>query len=628
MSDSWWKKAGLGETDVQSMSSGARKAFKSMSAKIEANRQRDSLSIGVGDVSDSMIKTADLLKHRYEEAQKAMANFAKSGYGLADGTSGLSEAMSSAISLTDTFLHSTKAGSEAMRGLSQSLDSGQFEAFTKTIGISTGALAANAASLHTLGLNMRNFGKNIDMMVYSFNQGQDEVVSFNQNLFEFAKTVKQLPNVVSQNFQLVAKSLAYSFPKIQTEFIKIQEMAAKTGVSVNKLMGTFGQQSDTIGGASSFASGLNTILGKNVFSATKVLMMSEAERMEATRNALKESQIYEDYTRGDERLKKFALRAISGKIGMSLDETRRFLDGGETGTSVKSKMSKEISGQFDHNREKFNKGLKNLTKSLQSNANLINELTRTRTERDLAIVGTDRKLAISPISGHTPRKALKALGPTSPRKQSLTGFFTGEVGSTGIKGENAVRKVQVSASNAHRAGLLNTLRDTMLAVTAEPNLQEAFKEYYEDPGPNGFGAQIKSKPGLAHQRLLQLQKSTAAPGEDGLSSASGRADDTRLDLAQLRTINSMPKDSVQRARLLGQYRERAMIKRSKNPNQDKLDKLESLNKAINAAEKPLGESGGASISPLSDSTAHITIKIGEDTIVSKALAQLVATHFA
>ena len=557
-----------------------------------------------------------------------MATFAGSGYGLDDGSSSLSIAVNSAISLTDTFLHNAKAGEQAMRGLAQSMDSGQFEAFTKAIGDSTGALAANAASLDVLGLDLSNFGKNIDMMVYSFNQGQDQVQGFNQELFNFAKTVKQLPNVVSQNFQLVAKSLAYSFPKIQTEFIKIQEMAAKTGVSVNKLMGTFGQQSDTIGGASSFAAGLNTILGKNVFSATQVLMMSESDRMNATRDALKDSQIYRDYTSGDDRLKKFALRAISGKIGMSLDETRRFLDGDSSGgKSVKDQMASEIDGEFKNNRKAFSKGLGDLTKSIKDNVEIINELTRTKYERDLAILQTDRKLALSPGRLRGLRSDDRTI------TSATTGMGVGKVGSLDI-GQTSKAILESRISGPMQARLMNAFRDTALTVLAEPELKDKFNKYATGQDGPSLLDDIKAGRGTeALKRLNEIQKLSAK--------TTGRTGDQRVTPVDLEALKSLAVSPMDRARLLGDFRERQSDKKKKPTTMIEFLKTykaadnpllqQKVNK-FNAEQNPKTTSksgaGGASVNSLENAgrIAQVTINLGSNQIVSKAFAEIVTNE--
>lgn len=619
----WYETRGLNKTQVDTMSAPVRKAFKSMHQEIKTLRAQQAISIGTGDIKTGAMADSQILVERFEAAQKAMATFAGSGYGLDDGSSSLSIAVNSAISLTDTFLHNAKAGEQAMRGLAQSMDSGQFEAFTKAIGDSTGALAANAASLDVLGLDLRNFGKNIDMMVYSFNQGQDQVQGFNQELFNFAKTVKQLPNVVSQNFQLVAKSLAYSFPKIQTEFIKIQEMAAKTGVSVNKLMGTFGQQSDTIGGASSFAAGLNTILGKNVFSATRVLMMSESERMNATRDALKDSQIYRDYTSGDDRLKKFALRAISGKIGMSLDETRRFLDGDSSGgKSVKDQMASEIDGEFKNNRKAFSKGLGDLTKSIKDNVEIINELTRTKYERDIAILQTDRKLALSPGRGrgNIARDGAVITG-------AIAGLGVGKVGTDTDIQETGETILASPISGPMQSRLINAFKETALTVLAEPNLKSRFDAYARGGENSVFFKDIKAGRGQeALKRLNEIQKLSAT--------TTGRTEDPRVTASDLDTLTARAQTPMDRARLLGEFREKNANADTPMTMKNFLDTRkvnDDLQKKLEDAKKPKKANpttGGASLDANDrfGRMAQVTINLGSNQIVSKAFAEIVTNE--
>ena len=388
MTFDWRKKLQTAGGKLENVGKPEEKVFDLMAKEIGSLRTQQQLTMGDGNVLGVSTDQLNVFQNRFEQLRETVKNFAQQGYGLEDGSANFSRAMERAIETSDTFLHNLKAGPAAMAALASGMETGQFENFVEVLGDSAGLLATNAASLQKLGLSMNSFAKNIDVMTYSFNAQESQVKSINQELFNFAKSVKQLPSVVSSNFQLVAKSLAYSFPKIQSEFIKIQEMSAKTGLSVNKLMGTFGQQSDTIGGASSFAAGLNTILGKNVFSATQILMMDESQRMTATRDALKESQIYKDYMSGDNKLKKFALRAIAGKIGMSTDETRRFLDGGDGGTgkdaSLKDKMGDQVTKDFDRAGKKLSTAVGSLADEIRKNAVLINEKTRYGIERDLA----------------------------------------------------------------------------------------------------------------------------------------------------------------------------------------------------------------------------------------------------
>ncbi len=378
----------MSKADFDGLSPGAKKGFEGMNKDLKENRFREESNLNVGDqVLATTADRASVLLKQFEEAQKALRDLAGQGYGL-DENAPIVAGLNKAISLTDTFLQNAKYGREAMERLANSTPTNQFQTLSSVLSDSTGELATNAATLNQLGLSYSQFSKNVDMMIYSFNQSESGVKSINQQLFNFAKEVKQLPSVVSSNFQLVAQSLGYAFPQIQNEFVKIQKLSAQTGVSVQKLMGTFGQQTDTIAGASSFAASMNSLLGKNVFSATQVLMMDESERMTATRDELRKSQVYKDYMSDDPKLKKFALRAMSSRLQMSPDETRRFLDetrpGGEAAGSLKGQMAKNIDDNFNESAGALTRSIGTLTQAIAGNANLIDFRRRTAANRDLA----------------------------------------------------------------------------------------------------------------------------------------------------------------------------------------------------------------------------------------------------
>ncbi len=125
----------------------------------------------------------------------------------------------------------------------------------------------------------------------------------------------------------------------------IQKLSQQTGVSVDSLVGTFGKGLDTISGASGFAAQINSLLGSNVFSSTELLMMDEATRMKTVRERIMADQsIMGAMGRGGVE-RKFALQSISSAIGMSMDDTRRFLETGEAG-SVKSKVGEQVKDDY------------------------------------------------------------------------------------------------------------------------------------------------------------------------------------------------------------------------------------------------------------------------------------------
>lgn len=527
-------------------------AFKGMYQELQRLRQRQDLTMGSGDSSiGTNVDMLNIFQNRFEELQKTISNFAGQGYGLGDDSSEFSTAMSRAIEMSDTFLGNMKAGPEAMAALSQGFEGGQFEAFVEQLGESAGLLATNAASLKRLGLDMRTFAKNVDIMTFSFNASEVAIKSINQNLFDFAKEVKMLPNVVSRNFQTVATQLAYPVGKINEEFKKIQEMSAKTGVSVNKLMGSFGQQSDTISGASSFAAGLNTILGKNVFSATQVLMMSESERMEKTREVLKESQIYKDYMSDDPRLKKFALRAISGKIGMSLDETRRFLDGGDGKGTVKDRMADETSENFKNAGSKLEREVENLAKAIGKNVNIINQTQRFGVERDLAFDRTAKLESLmrgtGDLGAETRKKAVSGLAQRFGRLTAGGGTSSSEIFETAVK-ELANKPGKRGVLNQ----VINDLQRTFELAEGEPKLDGEFKALIEGRGDTpGLQGLISSNPEMAIKAMADFR----AAGRN-LTEVLQREGDTRLQTEEATALKRLSegKTRIERARLLRAFR--------------------------------------------------------------------------
>ena len=203
--------------------------------------------------------------------------------------------------------------------------------------------ALQAAALDRLGLGFGEYTKNMDLAMNMFNLSSDKVKSLNQGLFDFAEQMKMMPSVVSQNFQLVAKSLSYEAPKVAEQFKKMQRLSQQTGVSIGTFMGGMGDKLDTVGGAAQFTGQLNAILGRNVFSPNQILMMDEAERMVKIREVLQGSPIYNEIASGG-KLGKFALNTVSKLTGFSKEDTRKYILGQKDDGSLKTLMANNAPG--------------------------------------------------------------------------------------------------------------------------------------------------------------------------------------------------------------------------------------------------------------------------------------------
>jgi hypothetical protein len=304
------------------------------------------------------------LNEQYKESEKTLKEITKSGAFFVKGGP-LQEGLNTSIRELDILLGRSDAGAAAFSALTKGI--GNFQQLAKATQDSTvklaGELSKQAAVLNELGLSYGDFSKNVDFAIYSMGASQDQVRGLNASLVELSQQVGMLPSQMSQNFQTVSKTLAYNFTEIKEKFVEIQRLSNETGVSIDNLMGKFGTPMDTIGGASQMAAKLNSLLGRNRFSATELLMMSEEDRMTSIRGALMESGVAGTALAGGVQ-GKFALQSINEVLGLGLDDTRRFLQTGGLKGEIAAETRKAFGGEGGENVA-FTKEVDNSTKALE-----------------------------------------------------------------------------------------------------------------------------------------------------------------------------------------------------------------------------------------------------------------------
>ena len=325
-----------------------------------------------------ILEQTDDINNLVKDIEQTLSRVAVRGAVFAKGGP-LESSLQNAAMFMNKFLGATKPATEAFNALLGSFQ--QFGTLAETdvgIDLYTDKMTALAGTLREMGLSYGEFNKNVELATYTLNLSAKEVLNLNQGIVDFAKEIKMLPSVVSQNFQLVAKAMAYNAPMIQNEFKKIQQLSATTGVSVGTLMSGFGQKLDTLSGASSFAGKLNSILGQVVFSPNEILMMSESDRMVKVREAIMRHPIYGEIKSGS-KLGVFALDTIRGLTGYSREDARRFLLFGDQpenrggGGSLKTRLARkageafEAPGQAEKALTQLAAGMTSFTKQLEAN---------------------------------------------------------------------------------------------------------------------------------------------------------------------------------------------------------------------------------------------------------------------
>lgn len=294
---------------------------------------------GIADVASFFEQNAKVVTSAFREMGKAGMIFAADP----NFKSSMTEAERSLNKITGI----AKLGSQAFRQLSENVQ--QFRLFSDKAFESNGkfstSLAEQAGMLKQLGMSYGTFTQNVDLAINSLGMNEEGVKKFNASIKFLADDLNMLPEQVSRNFQQVARNLMYDSTTIRQEFVKLQTLGQKTGLTTGQLMGTFGSSMDTIGGASTAAANLNALLGSNQFSATELLMMTEGDRAETIRQRMMDNpDLMRDIKAGGVE-GKFALISAAEAMRMDRDEARRFLMTGERG-SVKEKKEDILEGRF------------------------------------------------------------------------------------------------------------------------------------------------------------------------------------------------------------------------------------------------------------------------------------------
>ena len=394
-----WKS--LSQDAAQNVIDSIGKAVSNVTGKLQSESLKvEAANVGekIGGITDQTTKLNDRLlatNETLKDLQKSFGNLVFDS----DNAGAISETSQA----MEILLGNAKAGTQAYDQLSRSFTSFTRLAManqrttgnlTKQSTALSSELSSQAALLANLGLSYGSFTKNLDSAVYSFGLNKKQVESFNFSIKNLANDLKMMPDDVSRNFQLVSKNLAYDLGTIRDQFVKFQKLSLKTGIDVSSLTGSFGQKMDTIQGASQAAASINQLLGRNAFSATELLMMTDADRAEAIRNEImNDPAIKSDILRGG-AAGKFALNSVAEALGMDRDTTRRFILTGDK-NSVRDEIGKGVEADVGAvETEKFKQSLVDLQDAMSSAADEILKrfdptdaaLFRARRDREIGLL--------------------------------------------------------------------------------------------------------------------------------------------------------------------------------------------------------------------------------------------------
>ena len=166
---------------------------------------------------------------------------------------------------------------------------GLFSAFTGFTDLTRSTqreLAAFSARMELLGVSSQVTGQNFDFLVKALGMTSSKAKMTQIRLVDLAAQLGRPIRELVEDFAQLAPQLAIYGARSIKIFTKLSSQAKALGVSTGDLNNIFGSQMDTFSGAADAAGKLNSVLGRDLISTTRLLYADPAERLKIIRNAV------------------------------------------------------------------------------------------------------------------------------------------------------------------------------------------------------------------------------------------------------------------------------------------------------------------------------------------------------
>ena len=231
-------------------------------------------------------------------------------------------------------------------------------------------LAFHAGAFKRLGVDAQTTGQIVQESMQQWGMSANDAMKVQLELAGAAMKTGIPVGKMMKDFSSALPKLEKHGKGARKEFIKLQAISKKTGISVDSLMGAM-ERFDTIDGAAEAAANLNTVLGLNL-NAMDLQTMTEAERAMHIKEQLTLSGKQIDNMNRMEKL------AAAEAMGMSVGEFSKMMRASESGM------------------ESMVKSAENATMTIEDVAKKSAEaqLTSERKEKlDQAAIGNSKELA-------------------------------------------------------------------------------------------------------------------------------------------------------------------------------------------------------------------------------------------
>ena len=196
---------------------------------------------------------------------------------------------------------------------------GTFSDFTKLSAQAKEKVAGTAAVLSKFGISADETAQNMNTMTKSLGMSVDESERTLRDFESIARSIGKPMSEISKDFASAAPKLAFYGKQAVNVFKNLEAQSKSTGLSVDQLIATFGDQFDTFEGSATAVGKLNALLGGPYLNSIDMLNASEDERLEMMQQSLKSSGILFD------DLNKFEKKAFASAIGTDVDTLSKSL---------------------------------------------------------------------------------------------------------------------------------------------------------------------------------------------------------------------------------------------------------------------------------------------------------------
>ena len=197
---------------------------------------------------------------------------------------------------------------------------GTFREFTELSDAQQGNLATTTAILSKFGLSAEAQGKILNTATKSLGMNVTESGRLLREFEAIARSVGKPISEIASDFGSAAPKIAFYGAQAVDVFKELEQQSKSTGLSVDKLLGTFGDQFDTFEGAGKAVGRLNALLGGPYLNSIDMLNASESERLEMLQDSMKASgTLFSD-------LNKFEQKAFASALGTDVDTLRKSME--------------------------------------------------------------------------------------------------------------------------------------------------------------------------------------------------------------------------------------------------------------------------------------------------------------